>query len=235
MFRTKKLGVILSVVILGVLFWRTTSVQVDMLTVQMPLAGKVIVLDPGHGGYDSGAVVEGVEEKEIALIIALKTRELLEQAGAIVYVTREEDKDLVGKEQVERKKATDIRRRVDFIHESNADLFLTIHLNSLTSKTWRGAQTFYHKKYVKNKKIASYIQESFIQNLENTTRTPLEMSHVYLLKHSKVPGALVEVGFLSNDSERELLQRTSYQEKVAMSIYKGVLQYMVEEQIEQIN
>ena len=88
---------------------------------------------------------------------------------------------------------------------------------------------------MKNKKIASYIQESFIQNLENTTRTPLEMSHVYLLKHSKVPGALVEVGFLSNDSERELLQRTSYQEKVAMSIYKGVLQYMVEEQTEQIN
>src|SRR5699024_4020474 len=124
MFRTKKLGVILSVIILEVLFRRTTSVHVDMLTVQMPLAGKLIVLDPGHGVYDSGAVVEGVEEKEIALIIALKTRELLEQAGAIVYVTREEDKDLVGKEQVEQKKATDLRRRVDFIHESNADLFL---------------------------------------------------------------------------------------------------------------
>src|SRR5699024_4119697 len=104
MFRTKTLGVILSVAILGVLFWRTTSVQVDMLTVQMPLAGEVIVLEPGHGGYDSGAVVEGVEEKEIALIIALKTREHLEQAGAIVYVTREENKALVGKEQVERKK-----------------------------------------------------------------------------------------------------------------------------------
>lgn len=202
-------------------------------SVALPLAGQTIVIDPGHGGPDGGAVGkdrEKTEEKEIALKVAEYTRDYLQQAGAIVYMTREEDVDLADKELkgLSKRKSQDIRRRLQYIHEKGADFFISIHLNALPSNRWAGAQTFFYPRFPANKRLATVIQEEIIRNLENTNRVPLQMNHVYLLKHAEVPGALVEIGFLSNDAERELLKQQYYQEEMAASIYKGIIRYVSE-------
>ncbi|MEI3613229.1 N-acetylmuramoyl-L-alanine amidase CwlD [Pseudogracilibacillus sp. SO30301A] len=211
----------------GELMWRT---------VPLPLAGKTIVIDPGHGGFDGGAVgKDKTSESEIALQVAKYTRDYLQQAGALVYLTREEDKDLAGENFEGRRKSADIRNRLKFIHEKEPDFFITIHLNALPSKQWSGAQTFYYPSFPENKYLATMIQEEIIRNLENTTRVPLQMNHVYLLKHAEVPGALVEIGFLSNDTELELLKDKKYQKQMSASIYKGIIRYLAEEMEEDNN
>lgn len=201
-------------------------------TWSFPLSGKTIVIDPGHGGVDGGAVgKDNTLEKDIALAVAKKTREYLQQAGALVYLTREDDKDLAeeGTKGLSRRKAEDIRNRLAFIHDKDADFFITLHLNALASTRWSGAQTFYYPRFDKSKHLAKMIQSEIIRNLENTNRTPLAINNVYLLKHADVPGALVEIGFLSNEHEREHLKKDSYQQKLAGSIYQGILRYVTED------
>jgi len=205
--------------------------QTLFMVEQLPLAGEVIVIDPGHGGQDGGAVgsdPEKTEEKTITLAVAEMVRNYLEQAGAIVYLTRETDTDLADDQMrgFSNRKSQDIRRRLQFIHEKNVDFFISIHLNSLPSKRWRGAQTFFYPRFQQNKQLATTIQDELILNMENTDRVPLQLDHIYLLKHAKVPGALVEIGFLSNEEERELLKQTKYQQQLAASIYKGMLRYV---------
>lgn len=198
----------------------------------LPLSGKTIVLDPGHGGPDGGAVgADDTEEKDIALEVAKMLQSYLQQNGALVYLTREEDKDLAAEDTsgLARRKAEDIRNRLAFIHEKDPDLFLTIHLNALPSERWRGAQTFYYSAFEENRHLATKIQEEIIRNMENTDRSPLLINGIYLLKHAEVPGALVEIGFLSNGEERELLKQEDYQRGMAASIYEGILRYFTEE------
>lgn len=201
-------------------------------TWSLPLSGKTIVIDPGHGGVDGGAVgKDKTLEKDIALAVAKKTRDFLQQSGALVYLTREKDKDLAKEDTkgLSRRKAEDIRKRLKFIHDKEADFFVTLHLNALPSNKWSGAQTFYYSKYDKSKHLATMIQSEIIRNLENTTRKPLAINGVYLLKYAEVPGSLVEIGFLSNEHEREHLKKESYQRKIAGSIYEGILRYVTED------
>ncbi len=201
-------------------------------TWSLPLSGKTIVIDPGHGGVDGGAVgKDETLEKDIALAVAKKTRDFLQQSGALVYLTREKDKDLAKEDTkgLSRRKAEDIRKRLKFIHDKEADFFVTLHLNALPSNKWSGAQTFYYSKYDKSKHLATMIQSEIIRNLENTTRKPLPINGVYLLKYAEVPGSLVEIGFLSNEHEREHLKNESYQRKIAGSIYEGILRYVTED------
>lgn len=201
----------------------------------LPLSGKVIVLDPGHGGPDGGAVAtDETSEKEIALEVSKLLRNYLQQSGAIVYMTRETDKDLAGegRASLSSRKAEDIRNRLAFIEQHDPDLFLSIHLNSVPSSRWRGAQTFYYPKFDKSRHLAMMVQEEIIRNLENTHRKALAINNVYLLKYSPVPSALIEIGFLSNPDERELLKQSSYQKQMANSIYLGVLRYATEEDSE---
>src|SRR5699024_3591254 len=208
------------------------KVDTTWQTWSLPLSGKTIVIDPGHGGVDGGAVgKDETFEKDIALEVAKKTRDFLQQSGALVYLTREEDKDLASENTngLSRRKAEDIRERLEFIHNKKADFFITLHLNALSSEKWHGTQTFYHPKEEKSKHLAEMIQTEIIRNLENTTRKPLALNNVYLLKHAEVPGALVEIGFLSNAHERNHLKQDSYQRKMAGSIYEGILRYSTED------
>ncbi|OZU87288.1 N-acetylmuramoyl-L-alanine amidase CwlD [Virgibacillus indicus] len=198
----------------------------------MPLSGKTIVIDPGHGGPDGGAVgKDNTEEKGISLTVAKKLQSYLQQSGALVYLTREEDKDLAADDTtgLSRRKAEDIRNRMEFIHDKNADFFITVHLNALPSTKWSGAQTFYYPKFDESRYLAKMVQAEIIRNLENTTRSPLAINGMYLLKHAEIPGALVEIGFLSNETERELLKQEDYQQKMAASIYEGILRYVTED------
>jgi N-acetylmuramoyl-L-alanine amidase len=218
---------IIVIVLFQYIFVHTTSTK----SWNLPLSGRIIVLDPGHGGPDGGAVGGDVLEKEIALKVAAKLRDYLQQQGALVLMTREMDSDLADKDTrgYSRRKVEDLRRRVALINESEADLFISIHLNAIPSPRWRGAQTFYYGSLIENERIAKFIQAELRSNLENTNRVAKMIDTVYLLKYAKKPGALVEVGFLSNPQERELLASDHYQTKLAASIYKGILRYFSNE------
>jgi N-acetylmuramoyl-L-alanine amidase len=197
----------------------------------LPLSGEVIILDPGHGGPDGGASYgKNIFERDIALNIAFKVRDYLEQQGALVIMTREDSNDLAGDTKgIRNRKVEDLKNRVKIINESDASMFITIHLNAIPSERWSGAQTFYYGSLEENERLAIMIQSEIRRNLENTTRSAKAISGIYLLKKAQTPGALVEVGFLSNPHERQLLTQDEYQEKMAASIYKGILRYFTNE------
>jgi N-acetylmuramoyl-L-alanine amidase len=195
----------------------------------LPLSGKTIALDAGHGGPDGGArSKEGVTEEAINLAITLYLRDYLQQAGAAVVMTREEDKDLAdpNTKGLSKRKTEDLLNRADFIVKKKSNLFVSIHLNSIPSAKWRGAQTFYYSTHKDNSTLAALIQDEIKKNLQNTDRVALEANKsVYLLKTLKIPSALVEVGFLSNPEEAKLLNNEKYQKKIAACIYQGILRY----------
>jgi N-acetylmuramoyl-L-alanine amidase len=200
-------------------------------TWNLPLTGKVILIDPGHGGPDGGAGNKKALEKDIALDVSLKVRDYLQQQGAMVVMTRETDTDLApdGMKGYSRRKVADLKERLKLINESDADLFISLHLNAIPSARWSGAQTFYAPQFKENQKAARFIQDELRRNLENTTRNAKPLGQVYILKHAKRPGALVEIGFLSNPQERANLKTDAYQDMVAASVYKGVLRFFTNE------
>ena len=173
----------------------------------LDLIGKVIYIDPGHGGIDPGATYKDIYEKDINLSIALKLKKELENNGAIVYLTRYDDIDL--SISTNNHKKSDLNNRVRAINNSNADLFISIHLNSYGT-SWHGVQIFYDDNNSTNEVLAS-IMDKNIKNL-NGNRTYKKKNNLYLLKNIKIPGILVEVGFLSNENERYLLTNSKYQD-----------------------
>ncbi|WP_188456409.1 N-acetylmuramoyl-L-alanine amidase CwlD [Virgibacillus oceani] len=233
----KKIYWVVGLIVLAVLVqYPIQKSESTWKTWSLPLSGKTIVIDPGHGGPDGGAVgSDKTQEKDIALKVSKKLQNYLQQAGALVYLTRNKDTDLAEKDTagLARRKAEDIRRRLAFIDEKQADFFVTVHLNALPSTRWSGAQTFYYPKFEESKHLAKMIQAEVIRNLENTTREALAINGIYLLKHAEVPGALVEIGFLSNVHERELLKQDDYQFKMAGSIYEGILRYVTDDMEEE--
>ncbi|TVY06647.1 N-acetylmuramoyl-L-alanine amidase CwlD [Paenibacillus cremeus] len=202
----------------------------------MPLSGKIIALDAGHGGPDGGAQSkDGLVEKDVNLAITKYLRDYLQQAGALVVMTREEDKDLANPttKGLSMRKTEDLLKRAEFISQQNSDLFVTIHLNSIPSVKWSGAQTFFYSGNNKdNQVLATLIQEEIKKNLKNTDRVAKQADkEIYLLKAMKIPSALVEVGFLSNPTEAQMLRDSAYQKKIAASIYQGILRYYSGEKV----
>ena len=111
----------------------------------LPLSGKIIIIDPGHGGIDGGAAFKGVIEKNVTLPISVKLRDYLQEQGALVLMTREDDADLADERAgtVRERKRTDLVNRTKFINESQADMFISVHANAFPQSNSKGAQTFY--------------------------------------------------------------------------------------------
>jgi len=197
----------------------------------LPLSGRVIVIDPGHGGPDGGANEGDILEKDIALNISLYLRDYLQEQGAIVKMIRETDTDLAPKDMksLRQRKMTDLKNRKQVINESEADLFISIHLNAMTNKSWSGSQVFYDDKLPENKEIAKILQHELKDMLKNTDRDARKNNDLFITRNAEVPGALAEVGFLSNDAERQLLQNKQYQNKVALALYYGINRYFANE------
>jgi N-acetylmuramoyl-L-alanine amidase len=188
-----------------------------------------IVIDPGHGGRDPGKVgVNNSLEKDINLSIAYKLKNLLELNDIKVIMTREDDTGLYN-ETDSSKKMADLLNRVELIHNSKADLAISIHQNSFTQEQCRGAQTFYYSSSGQGKQLAELIQEQLKETLaDGNHRVAKQNNNYYMLKKSKVPLVIVECGYLSNVSEAELLLNEDYQEKVAWGIHLAILQFINE-------
>lgn len=186
----------------------------------------VIVIDPGHGGADPGKVgITGVLEKEINLAVALKLQKRLEQDGVKVVLTRDSDAGLY-REDATNKKREDMEARVRLIEETGPDFVVSIHQNSFTSESCKGAQVFYYKDSQESKTLAELLQKKFQDVLQDgNTRQAKANGEYYLLRKTACPIVIAECGFLSNRSEEALLASEEYQEKVVEALYQGIKQY----------
>ena len=152
--------------------------QVNAYVAEYPLIGKIVYLDAGHGGVDPGAFYENVYEKDINLEITLKLRDNLEKLGATVYLTRNDDYDL-SNPNANLRKRSDLGNRAKMINDSNANLYLSIHLNSMANTKWSGAQVFYDDINEKNIDIANKFQKYFNKYL-NSDRKVSEINNLYM-------------------------------------------------------
>ena len=187
------------------------------------LLSKVIYIDPGHGGVDCGAYYKNVKESDVNLEISTRLMNALKKEGATVYLTRYGDYDLSTPGAWNRKRS-DLSRRANIINKSNCDLYLSIHLNADDSGLFHGAEVYYDTINPENEKIASIFQNEFNKHLSNN-RDYKENSTKYLQRRVSRPGVLLEVGFLSNSSERALLTNEVYQNKLVNVIKGGIYKY----------
>lgn len=189
---------------------------------EAPLVGKIIYLDAGHGGKDPGAYYKEIYEEDINLSIVLKLRDKLEDLGAIVYLTREDDYDLSNPNASLRKRS-DLANRANMINSSDADMYLSIHLNSSSNTSWKGAQVFYDDINDNNRKLANIFQKNFNKYL-NSNRNIQEISTLYMYKRITKPGLLLELGFISNPNDRYLLNQDDYQNKIVNILTDSLLE-----------
>lgn len=198
----------------------------------LPISNKIIVIDPGHGGVDPGAVSKnGIKEDDINLKIALNLKRLIEQSGGVVIMTRETDKGLYTSKSntLRQMKTEDLHNRKQLIEDSGSQVFISIHLNSFIRPSYYGAQTFYKKGSKDSEHFALIIQKELKNILDKeNNRQPQDRDDVFLLNEVTIPSVLVECGFLSNSKEEQLLIDETYQEKIAWSIYIGVMNYFSE-------
>ncbi|HBQ85859.1 MAG TPA: N-acetylmuramoyl-L-alanine amidase CwlD [Syntrophomonas sp.] len=222
----KKTGIItltLLLLVLGYIGMRT-NVQPDSSVLAYGLGNKVIVVDAGHGGIDPGAVRGEKREKDVTLPISKILAKHLSQAGAMVVMLRDSDRDLANsdfKGTVAQRKRQDLANRVKKANDANADLYISIHTNADLSPRWSGAQVFYNPGSEKSKRLAEIIQKELTTILGNTKREAKTGSY-YILSNTKMPTVIVEVGFISNPGEAKLLYDPAYQSKVAYAIYSGI-------------
>ncbi|MFZ5633113.1 MAG: N-acetylmuramoyl-L-alanine amidase family protein [Bacillota bacterium] len=190
-----------------------------------PLQGKVVVVDPGHGGYDPGAVRGGVYEKDINLQIALKLKKSLEEKGAVVILTRNGDYNLaiVGLHKREAHRY-DLGKRLEMADQSKAGLFVSIHVNCICNRIHGGAEVFYYPHSEKGKLLAECIQAE-LRSIPGIQKRIAKTSDCYVLRNARIPAALVEVGYLSNPGERNNLLNGEYQALLAEKISCGIREY----------
>ena len=187
-----------------------------------------IVVDAGHGGYDSGKIsILGDNEKDINLAIALKLSKLLDNAGYNVIMTRESDVAL-GSGSGKAAKSEDLAERSKLMSD-NTTLSVSIHQNSYTSSDVYGPQVFYYSQSKEGEQLAAVLQD--LLNDMNNNEQPRSIkanSDYYILKNSKSPTVIVECGFLSNPKEAADLKTSEYQDKLARTIYLGITHYLRE-------
>lgn len=214
---------IYSFILLIIFLFSFSFVKANTPKYNLELIGKVIYLDAGHGGLDPGTVYKNIYEKDINLEICKKLQEMLEKEGAIVYQTRYDDYDLSNNFEKSRKKS-DLNNRAKIINDSKADMYISIHLNSINSSTWSGAQVFYDDVNKNNHELAKVMQQQLKKDTK-TTREIKEIKTMLMNRKIKVPGILIEAGFLSNPNDRYLLRQSNYQYRLSESIKKGIIKY----------
>ena len=194
---------------------------------KLTLLGKIIYIDPGHGGIDPGAISKTITEKELNLIFATKLQTSLLKKGAIAYLTRNEDKDLANPKATLRKRS-DLSKRAKLINDSKADLYVSIHLNASIDSSWRGFQVFYDDINKDNKKFSEIITKQVSTKIKNV-KLPKEKNDYYMYSRIKVPGALIELGYITNPNDNYLLRKEYYQNTLINEITKGIEIYLQEE------
>ncbi|MBQ8540929.1 MAG: N-acetylmuramoyl-L-alanine amidase [Clostridia bacterium] len=183
---------------------------------------RTVIVDPGHGLPDGGAVSKtGVTESPLNLAIALKLKEELTERGYKVVLTRE------GEDGLDKKKKTDMYKRLDIMTETPCDMFVSIHINKFTQSKYRGAEVLYSSNFVQSTLLAQLIMDKIkeIDPKVQTRSIKQAEKSLFLMKNATVPAVIVECGFLSNAEETELLTQSTYQARIASAICDGIGEY----------
>lgn len=186
-----------------------------------------IVIDAGHEGADPGKIgINNVLEKDINLKIAYKLKVLLEQNDIHVIMTRL-DQNCLCSSYDKNWKQIDMNKRVKIINQSNAQLAISIHQNSFSQESSKGAQMFYYTGSDEGKVLAEFLQDRIKNYMKDGNhRLAMPNSNYFLLRKSNCPLVIVECGFLTNRKEAALLCDTDYQEKIAWAIHLGIMEYI---------
>ena len=181
------------------------------------LTNKIIYLDAGHGGIDGGSNYKDIKEADINLSIVMTLKEEMEKEGAKVYLTRYGNYDLASTTHY--RKRSDLSNRAIMINKSDCDIYLSIHLNSSLNSTWNGSQVFYDDTNENNKFLANILQK------ELGNKRAVLAHNYYMYSRITKPGVLLELGFISNYTDRTNLQNKTYQIKISANIIKGIVKF----------
>lgn len=191
--------------------------------------GKVcIIIDPGHGGEDGGAVsVTGKPESTYNLEISVRLNDMLKLLGYETRMTRDADISIYTKgENLAQKKVSDLKERVRIINDTDNALLLSIHQNHFPEEKYAGPQVFFSASG-DSEQLAKHLQSILVSGLSpGSKRSAKKASRIYLMEHIRCTGVLVECGFLSNYREEAALRDPQYQKKVSSLIAAGVSQYL---------
>ncbi|MBQ2645665.1 N-acetylmuramoyl-L-alanine amidase, partial [bacterium] len=171
---------------------------------------KIIIIDPGHGGNDPGAMRNNVLEKDITLEIAKLVVRKLKQQGATVYMTRNDDTFV------------SLNDRVVFSNNKKPDIFVSVHINACENESVHGIETHYFKE--DSLDFAKHVHKSIILRINDKDRGILK-SRFYVIRNTDMPAILLELGFISNEEERKLMQTPEKQNAFADAITEGIINY----------
>lgn len=189
---------------------------------ERPLLEKVIYLDPGHGGIDSGTTYKNILEKDINLTLCKKLQASLIKEGATVYLTRNEDKDLSLSKS--NRKRSDLISRAYLINKTKPDMYISIHVNHLSNTKYKGLQIFYNNKNKENEEMAKLLTK-YLKEKTWLVREPKYNNTYYMYKNITEPGVLIEVGFLSNPDDRYRLTHEKYQDIIIENLTYSIIKY----------
>lgn len=171
-----------------------------------------ILIDPGHGGYDTGAAYGGYEEKDIVLLLSEKLKKQLEEYGITVFLTRDEDNFL------------SLAERVEITNSIKPHVLLSIHANAAaTSKAIRGLETYYWTS--QSQKLAYYIHKSILSNVKIPDHF-IRKAKFYVIRHTSSPAVLAELAFLSNRDDRKLLTNVETQDQYTKALSEAILRFL---------
>ena len=221
---------LICIFLFGGLLYGAFSYDESTAVMSEKTAVPVIVIDAGHGGEDGGASDNGLLEKDINLSIALKLRDMLTVSGYKVVMTRDSDVSVYDStaDTTREKKVSDLKNRVKVINSSKNNILVSIHQNKFEQSQYFGTQMFYSKNESKSAVLAEELRKSVTGLLQPDNKRELKQadSNIYILDKAEVPAVIVECGFLSNEEEAKKLADSDYQQKMAFSIYSGIIGYM---------
>lgn len=189
-------------------------------TVYKTISYKTICIDAGHGGFDGGAVSSNIVEKDITLKASLYLGRMLEETGYKVIYTRTIDTSL------KNEKVADMKERLKIINKKSNILFISIHANIYPSNVVHGAQVFYSQKYNLSKNLSLFIQEYLCLEDKTNKRLAKSIKDKYITDNALIPGAIVELGFMSNEEDLKIMTNDKTLEYRCLMIYLGILKYL---------
>lgn len=190
----------------------------------------VIVIDAGHGGEDSGAVDNGLLEKDINLRIAQKLKDMLTCSGYQVVMTRDSDRSIYDSTAgtIREKKVSDLHNRVKLMNADDNRIVVSIHQNKFEQSQYWGTQIFYSPQHPQSEKLAASIRQSVVGLLQPDNKRELKKAdnQIFILANAKNPAVIVECGFLSNPEEAARLSDDAYCQQMAFAVYGGIVSYL---------
>ena len=208
------------------------NIQSETVFVSTDAQNVCIVVDAGHGGEDGGCVSSnGILEKDINLEVSKKVAEIINTMGYNAVLTRSQDKmlyDMYGDNYKGRKKTYDLKNRLKFARENDADMFVSIHMNKFPQSQYKGLQVYYSKNHANSEKLAQSIQDYCKQYLQSDNERSVKKadSKIFLLDRAEIPAVLVECGFLSNAEDTENLCDDEYRKKLGLVIAAAVFSHI---------